>query len=498
MQIDQIDAEVLTKEKRDALGADDFAVPGKRALPIHDARHIKMSWGMIEQRRGLTAVERAEGRRRILAHAHKCDIDTSEWEAQQVPALSINARSLDIPNEPHVNKMPFSGVLTRIGEPSDEAPEGSGGRRVTITKEAAERALDSLLGMAVDYQAGFAGHDPQAKIGVITGATIDGNSIRIKGFIYAADFPDLAAEIKKNKDALGFSFEARDLLTDDPDGDPVPIIDCVFTGAAILLKDKAAYHSTSIAAKANGDFKMDKDVIERFDALGKQIEAAVGAIAPVAKSVGEIQVAFAELQKAPEKIAAANLIGKVEPHAVAVEKEADKMDDAGIGGHPSRGHAAVLRNMAGCMRADAVQGKMPHIFDGGSMYSSADTRAGNEAAVKVETDKVTATLTKKLDDTVTELKAAAVKTEKVLKDELESAKTTIADLTAKAATAAAAPDRKTVKSGEAAALLAKHHVDVPEKGGKLAPDKLTAILANCDPGRRIEIKTILAHAGLID
>jgi hypothetical protein len=53
-------------------------------------------------------------------------------------------------------------------------------------------------------------------------------------------------DIRANKNRLGFSFEARDLMTTDPEADPIPIAECVFTGAAILFKDKAAYRSTGI------------------------------------------------------------------------------------------------------------------------------------------------------------------------------------------------------------------------------------------------------------
>jgi hypothetical protein len=158
---------------------------------------------------------------------------------------SLEARSLNSPTDPHPNKLPFSGVLTKIGKPSDAAPEGSGGRRVVITAEAAHRALDSLLGMGVNYQPD--GHNPQKKVGMIDDATIEGDEIWVRGFIYAADFPIEAAEIRKNEDVLGMSFEARDLWTSSaPDVDPAQIVDCTFTGAAILLKNKAAYRATSL------------------------------------------------------------------------------------------------------------------------------------------------------------------------------------------------------------------------------------------------------------
>jgi hypothetical protein len=68
-----------------------------------------------------------------------------------------------------------------------------------------------------------------------------------------------------------------------------------------------------------------------------------------------------------------NNLTKVEPHAKRLEDAADRMDKDGIGGHATRGHAAVLRDMASSMRADASVGKLPHIYNGGgAMFGAAD------------------------------------------------------------------------------------------------------------------------------
>jgi hypothetical protein len=45
------------------------------------------------------------------------------------------------------------------------------------------------------------------------------------------------------------------LFTPDPNADPVHISDLQFTGAAILLKNAAAYKTTSIFASENKDIK---------------------------------------------------------------------------------------------------------------------------------------------------------------------------------------------------------------------------------------------------
>jgi hypothetical protein len=101
-------------------------------------------------------------------------------------------------------------VLAKIDQAFDSAPTGSGGKRFLLTKKAAEAALDSLLGITVEFTPDLDGHDPQAKIGVITGAEINGQDICRSG---------------RGRDS------DRGMRVH---------------GAAILFPDKAAYQSTSL------------------------------------------------------------------------------------------------------------------------------------------------------------------------------------------------------------------------------------------------------------
>jgi hypothetical protein len=64
------------------------------------------------------------------------------------------------------------------------------------------------------------------------------------------------------------------LFTNDANADPVSIVDLYFTGAAILLKDKAAYKTTSIFAKESEMSTIQKmNAAERVK-LADSIEAA--------------------------------------------------------------------------------------------------------------------------------------------------------------------------------------------------------------------------------
>jgi hypothetical protein len=297
------------------LSADEYAVPEKRALRIHDASAVRFAWDHVHATKGLTSDERKEARRRIKERAGQLGLSTDEWDAGKLKLpIVLNAMSLNIAlDDGHPNKMPFHSIMTRIGEPSDRPPEGSGGRLITISAEAAEKALSSLLGMAVDYKPNLGGHDPQAKIGVITAATIEGDAILIEGFIYAADFPEVAAEIKASQDLLGFSYEARNLYTNDPDANPCVITECVFTGAAILRKDKAAYRTTSIAAVAEED-EMSEDVKKMLEGLAAGVEGLTKQFAELSASVEHLK------KKGPEKVEANDrTMSLVEPHAKACE-----------------------------------------------------------------------------------------------------------------------------------------------------------------------------------
>lgn len=58
-----------------------FAVPEKEALPIEDADHVKAAWDMLDRTEGLTAAEKAEAKKRILARAKELGVNTSGWAA---------------------------------------------------------------------------------------------------------------------------------------------------------------------------------------------------------------------------------------------------------------------------------------------------------------------------------------------------------------------------------------------------------------------------------
>jgi len=549
----------LTRAQRKSLADSDFAVPGKRALPIHDARHVQMAWSQVMKAGALTDAERAEARTRIQAKGASLGIEIKDelraasqglyvrrnllpasadalraWALEAgfvdvVPAsemhvtivrsrywpplvpeadeliaedrnrgvdmfgagvivltfesqdlhlrwqaaadlgatwdhdgyrphititrnvgdftdfagvkpylgelafgpevfeplfegdfardrgvrmeaaaceafVDMDAMALEMPDVPgHPNRMPFSGILTRLDTPSDRAPGGSEGKKVIFKKSAAERALPSLIGMAVDFTPDFDGHDAVRKFGVITAANIEGDAIHVGGHIYSRDFPKEASRVRTDKALLGMSWELADIYVESPTADPLVITDAYFTGAAILRKDKAAYQSTSLAASAE-----DQDMTK------EELAAAVGeAIAPAMQPLTEALAVM----------------------AAASAKQAELLT---------------------ALQASAAK----------------DEAAAADAAAKA---------------------AEAGKA-----DELQALKTKVADLEAAAAKGGKEPERKTV-SPAITALLAKADLALPTGDAKLSVGAVDQALskAGIEPSRRMHIKAELSRAGAL-
>lgn len=161
--------------------------------------------------------------------------------------MHLEAMAVTLPPfEGHPNRVPFEGILTTVDTPSDRAPSGARGHRVLLTREAAEAAIPSLLGMAVDYRPTWDGHDNRRKIGLLTEASLSGNELLVRGFLYARDFADVAEAIRGHGPrALGMSYEIADARVENLRAEIWKLTRVTFTGAAILLRAKAAYRATS-------------------------------------------------------------------------------------------------------------------------------------------------------------------------------------------------------------------------------------------------------------
>ena len=199
----------------------------------------------------------------------------------------------------HPNRAAFRGVLTLVDVPSQRAPSGAKGRKVVLTRQAAEAALPSLLGMALDYAPEFDRHDVRRKVGVITSADVVERNLEVGGYLYAKDFPDIVEEVARSgrrpakfvprhheqlamegvsgmgmgdgtrlraslaltverlrglmagmrgggSGGLGMSFEVTQVKLVDERSRIWMLKEVTFTGAAILRRSKAAFQDTWI------------------------------------------------------------------------------------------------------------------------------------------------------------------------------------------------------------------------------------------------------------
>jgi len=203
----------------------------------------------------------------------------------------------------HPNRAEFRGVLTVVDAASQRGPAGSKGHRVVLTRAAAEAALPSLLGMALDYAPSLDRHDQRRKVGVITSAEIVGRNLEVGGYLYAKDFPEIVEEIENSgklsgqrkapvdfaqgrlrlgssqvslaaavqglreivhrgsaransicalsaggdsQRGLAMSYEVTDVAVADTRARVWVLTQVMFTGAAILRRNRAAYEETWI------------------------------------------------------------------------------------------------------------------------------------------------------------------------------------------------------------------------------------------------------------
>ncbi len=180
--------------------------------------------------------------------------------------IDLECMAIEMPHVVgHPNREAFRGVLTILDAVSDRAPSGSRGHRVVLLRRAAEDAIPSLLGMALDYSPGLDRHDAQRKIGVITRAEVVGHQLEVGGYLYAKDFPQIVRDIARSGGRPSWKRELRASLTFEP-GAPMlgmsfeiagatvadmrakvwTLTQVVFTGAAVLRREKAAYRDTWI------------------------------------------------------------------------------------------------------------------------------------------------------------------------------------------------------------------------------------------------------------
>lgn len=240
----------------------------------------------------------------------------------------------------HPNRAAFHGVLARLDEASDRPPAGARGKRVLLKRSAAERALESLIGMAVDVTPKLDGHDSRRKAGVITRAWIDGQDLKVAGHIFVRDFPEVMTELRRRGAEMGLSYEVSDARVKDAGAAVWELSEVTFTGAAMLRRDKAAYSKTWVKTGEAEERKMEEmaermvtaaeamsAVVERLQAqMDEKIERIVAAVedASLEKRVAELEAENTQLRRASaRKTVPATVTQMLAKNGVEVRDEMD-------------------------------------------------------------------------------------------------------------------------------------------------------------------------------
>jgi hypothetical protein len=152
----------------------------------------------------------------------------------------IEAMAIAMPEvKGHPNRVAFRGVLTVVDMPSQKPPSGSKGHLVVLSRTAAEAALPSLLGMALDYSPSFDRHDVRRKVGVITQADLVGRNLELSGYLFARDFPEVVEEIEKTESGIGRTEAAPSALRGNR----------FATSQSVLASESGWIHSVSAVAR---------------------------------------------------------------------------------------------------------------------------------------------------------------------------------------------------------------------------------------------------------
>jgi hypothetical protein len=216
--------------------------------------------------------------------------------------MPLKALAVEMPNvAKHPNRKKFVGVLATVDAPSERAPSGARGHRVMLSRAAAERALPSLIGMGLGYTPKLDGHDARRKIGVITSAEIVGREIVIQGYLFARDFPEMIRELRMRDGELGLSYEVSDAIVEDMNARVWRLTDVTFTGAALLLREKAAYGQTWFRLEDQMSAEEMKQLIATAERMAAAAEAMQSAVERIEAHAARVERIVAAVEDEPRR-----------------------------------------------------------------------------------------------------------------------------------------------------------------------------------------------------
>jgi len=116
---------------------------------------------------------------------------------------------------------------------------------------------------------------------VITSAEIVGKEVVIEGYLFARDFPELIRELRMRDGELGLSYEVSDAIVEDMKARVWKLTEVTFTGAALLLREKAAYGQTWFRLEDSMTAEEMKQLIATAERMAAAAEAMQSAVARI-------------------------------------------------------------------------------------------------------------------------------------------------------------------------------------------------------------------------
>lgn len=442
----------------------------------------------------------------------------------------------------HPNKTPFSGVLLRVDVASDKPPHGANGHRIYVPKAVAQKRLGSLIGMALNFASDLNGHSVQHKVGVITGARIVGDAVKVNGFIWSKDFPTAVNQLRSS--SMGMSMELSEVYVSAKSDQIWNLEDFHFSGATALKRDAAAYHNTTLNASLDtalaaaaaafgtqGDQDMPKEQVKAKTAAAEEKpNQAQLLVAGIAASVGTavkdgIEAGMTSFRDTLEEIGETNkaiLAGLTDLQTVAsvqagAEEETEEIEAAGPAKDEEADPEAEPEEEEEDDAEEEVEAEIEDLEEDpaeqkpGHLNKDAKNK-GNKTATTGGTGKeksmpVLAAASRALLSRLNASNQKLIVGRKKDRKEMVKLQNKIEAMEAQLEAAAESTDRRTVVSAELGTVLAKSNVDIHElqaSGRKITIAEMDQMLSpdalghQLDPTTRMAIKNQALQRGWLE
>jgi hypothetical protein len=221
------------------------------------------------------------------------------------------------------NRVPVTGVLFRIDEPSEAVPAKGPGLPLYIPAEVAASIVNTVTGLPLDAHDNLSQHAEEEITGAMLSAEVQGKDFVVHGVLWPASKTSKVKKIAANAEKLGMSMTADAWGHEaEVDGNKVFWVDDLdLSGANILFSDCATYQKTRLlmaerrdptaelptAIAANSTTIIPQEQIGMDPELKQQlalIQSSLASVGQLTQTVTSHSEAIAQIQQTLTPIAA--------------------------------------------------------------------------------------------------------------------------------------------------------------------------------------------------